>query len=240
MQFHFNFSTSFPFFLIIMRTDSLLRGGIFLAATVLAIRFNTRIRRQALSMQADTVPFVKYQGLGNDFILIDNRQSKDPIFTPTQAAKLCDRNFGIGGDGVIFAMPGENNCDYKMRIYNSDGSEPQMCGNGIRCMAKYLLELENKSELNTEQVYKIWTNAGEIVPTCTTDGMICVDMGKPMLVPAEVPTKLAATKDGIAVESPFEAGGASFKATCVSMGNPHAVGINSRFRHKIIRSKMTK
>ncbi|KAF4373482.1 hypothetical protein F8388_025176 [Cannabis sativa] len=71
--------------------------------------------------------FVKYQGLGNDFILVDNRDSSEPRVTPEQAVKLCDRNFGIGGDGVIFAMPGINGTDYTMRIFNSDGSEPEMC-----------------------------------------------------------------------------------------------------------------
>ena len=86
-----------------------------------------------------TVPFVKYQGLGNDFILIDNTKQSSPIFTPEEAMKICNRNFGVGGDGVIFAMPGTDGCDYTMRIYNSDGSEPEMCGNGIRCMAKFLL-----------------------------------------------------------------------------------------------------
>ncbi|XP_023522285.1 diaminopimelate epimerase, chloroplastic-like, partial [Cucurbita pepo subsp. pepo] len=69
--------------------------------------------------------FVKYHGLGNDFILVDNRDSSEPRITPGQAAKLCDRNFGIGADGVIFALPGVNGTDYTMRIFNSDGSEPE-------------------------------------------------------------------------------------------------------------------
>ncbi|PIN11194.1 Diaminopimelate epimerase [Handroanthus impetiginosus] len=71
--------------------------------------------------------FVKYHGLGNDFILVDNRDSVAPKITPEQAVKLCDRNFGIGADGVIFAMPGTNGTDYTMRIFNSDGSEPESC-----------------------------------------------------------------------------------------------------------------
>ncbi|PIM99357.1 Diaminopimelate epimerase [Handroanthus impetiginosus] len=70
--------------------------------------------------------FVKYHGLGNDFILVDNRDSVAPKITPEQAVKLCDRNFGIGADGVIFAMPGTNGTDYTMRIFNSDGSEPEV------------------------------------------------------------------------------------------------------------------
>ena len=87
-----------------------------------------------------TLPFSKYHGLGNDFILVDNRGSKEPLVTPEQAVDLCDRNFGIGGDGVIFVLPATGDSDYTMRIYNSDGSEPEMCGNGIRCVAKYLYD----------------------------------------------------------------------------------------------------
>ncbi|MEK0182000.1 diaminopimelate epimerase [Microcoleus anatoxicus] len=88
------------------------------------------------------IEFAKYHGLGNDFILIDNRQSSEPVVTPEQAVVLCDRHFGIGADGVIFALPGQNGTDYTMRIFNSDGSEPEMCGNGIRCLAKFIADLE--------------------------------------------------------------------------------------------------
>eukprot|EP00981_Chlorochromonas_danica_P002535 scaffold487_cov178-Ochromonas_danica.AAC.23 len=167
--------------------------------------------------------FVKYQGLGNDFILIDNRHSQEPSYSPEQAEKLCNRYFGIGADGVIFALPGGNGCDYTMRIYNSDGSEPQMCGNGIRCMAKFLLELENKQQHNTETTYKIWTKAGIIVPKIAKDGSITVDMGQPVLNPPNIPTTLAATKDNRVVEAPIEALGKTFHTTAVSMGNPHSV-----------------
>jgi diaminopimelate epimerase len=83
------------------------------------------------------VEFSKYEGLGNDFILIDNRDRDTPSLTPEQSEKLCDRNFGVGGDGVIFALkPPSDDFDFSMRIYNSDGSEPEMCGNGIRCYGK--------------------------------------------------------------------------------------------------------
>lgn len=76
-----------------------------------------------------TIGFSKYQGLGNDFILIDNRENNSPIFNSTEATFLCDRHFGIGADGVIFLLPGTQETDYTMRIFNSDGSEPEMCGN---------------------------------------------------------------------------------------------------------------
>jgi diaminopimelate epimerase len=88
------------------------------------------------------VKFAKYEGLGNDFILVDDRDKTAPSLTPEQSAKLCHRNFGIGGDGVIFALkPPSDQFDFTMRIYNSDGSEPEMCGNGIRCFAKFLQDL---------------------------------------------------------------------------------------------------
>ncbi|XP_023156857.1 diaminopimelate epimerase, chloroplastic [Zea mays] len=92
--------------------------------------------------------FVKYQGLGNDFIMVDNRDSLVPKVTPEEAAKLCDQNFGIGADGVIFVMPGVNGADYTMRIFNSDGSEPKMCGNGVRCFARFIAEIENLQGTN--------------------------------------------------------------------------------------------
>lgn len=77
-------------------------------------------------MQKAKVEFVKYQGLGNDFLLVDNRDQSEPSISPEQAAKLCDRNFGVGGDGVIFVLPGKDGADYTMRIYNSDSSEPEV------------------------------------------------------------------------------------------------------------------
>ncbi|KAK9145169.1 hypothetical protein Sjap_005072 [Stephania japonica] len=111
--------------------------------------------------------FVKYHGLGNDFILVDNRDSLEPKVTPEQAVKLCDRNFGVGADGVIFAMPGINGTDYTMRIFNSDGSEPEMCGNGVRCFARFVTELEN---LRGKQSFTVHTGAGLIIPEIQDDG----------------------------------------------------------------------
>ncbi|KAL3536363.1 hypothetical protein ACH5RR_004824 [Cinchona calisaya] len=164
--------------------------------------------------------FVKYHGLGNDFILVDNRDSHEPKISPEQAVKLCDRNFGIGADGVIFAMPGINGTDYTMRIFNSDGSEPEMCGNGIRCLARFIAELEN---LQGKQSFTIHTGAGLIVPEILEDGQVRVDMGEPILKASDVPTKLQPNKDQTVVKSKLEVDGISWKVTCVSMGNPHCV-----------------
>jgi diaminopimelate epimerase len=188
---------------------------------LISIRRSIRSNEGLSMSNSHKSKFVKYQGLGNDFILSDNRYSKDPIYTSKQAAMLCNRNFGIGGDGVIFVLPGENGCDYAMRIYNSDGSEPQMCGNGIRCMAKYLQELEQKE--NEETTYKIWTKAGIIVPKVLKDGLIMVDMGEPIMEASRIPTTLAVTKVNKVIESPLSILGSTFPVTAVSMGNPHAV-----------------
>ncbi|KAF9616470.1 hypothetical protein IFM89_029767 [Coptis chinensis] len=164
--------------------------------------------------------FVKYQGLGNDFILVDNLDSLEPKVTPEQAAKLCDRNFGVGADGVIFAMPGVNGTDYSMRIFNSDGSEPEMCGNGIRCYARFITELE---DLKGKKSFTIHTGAGLIVPEIKDDGKVRVDMGQPILTASDVPTKLVATTDQAVVGAPLEVNGVTWNVTCVSMGNPHCI-----------------
>ena len=163
--------------------------------------------------------FVKYQGLGNDFILIDNRTQSEPLLTPEQAIEWCDRRFGIGADGVIFALPGLEGADFTMRIYNSDGSEPEMCGNGIRCMAQFLRDLD---EPTTDGGYQIHTLAGRIVPTFTTDGLVSVDMGAPILAAGQIPTTLA-TPDKQAVDMPLKVGDRTWHVTCVSMGNPHCI-----------------
>jgi diaminopimelate epimerase len=163
--------------------------------------------------------FAKYQGLGNDFILVDNRDSSTPKVTPEQAIKLCDRHFGIGGDGVIFALPGQGGTDYTMRIFNSDGSEPEMCGNGIRCMARFIADLEGAS---AKASYTIHTLAGLIVPQLTADGQVTVDMGKPRLTASEIPTTLAGA-DGQSIDQPLTVAGQTWQVTNVSMGNPHCI-----------------
>lgn len=163
--------------------------------------------------------FTKYQGLGNDFILVDNRDSTTPQVTPEQAIQLCDRHFGIGGDGVIFALPGQAGTDYTMRIFNSDGSEPEMCGNGIRCLARFIADLEADS---AQDSYTIHTLAGLIVPKLTADGQVTVDMGKPRLIASEIPTTLS-DAHGQVIDQTLEVAGQSWQVTCVSMGNPHCI-----------------
>jgi diaminopimelate epimerase len=166
------------------------------------------------------IEFTKYHGLGNDFILIDNRSSSTPVITPQQAVKLCDRHFGIGADGVIFALPAENGTDYTMRIFNSDGSEPEMCGNGIRCLAAFLADLEGDAK-NSDQ-YRIHTLAGVITPQLMADGQVKVDMGIPKLLAGEIPTTLSPANEKV-INQPLEVAGKTWDVTCVSMGNPHCI-----------------
>lgn len=164
------------------------------------------------------VEFTKYHGLGNDFILIDNRTEEQPIISSEQAVQLCDRHFGIGADGVIFALPGQDGTDYTMRIFNSDGSEPEMCGNGIRCLAHFLSELEGTSA-KTE--YRIYTLGGVMLLKLEGDG-IKVDMGVPQLMATQIPTTLASADEKV-VNAPLDVAGQTWNVTCVSMGNPHCI-----------------
>ncbi|MGH7999320.1 MAG: diaminopimelate epimerase [Brasilonema sp.] len=166
------------------------------------------------------IEFTKYHGLGNDFILIDNRSSSKPVLTPEQAIQLCDRHFGIGADGVIFALPGENGTDYTMRIFNSDGSEPEMCGNGIRCLAAFLADLDG--DVKKSDQYRIHTLAGVMTPQLTSDGQVKVDMGIPRLLASEIPTTLCPANEKV-INQPLEVAGKTWDVTCVSTGNPHCI-----------------
>jgi diaminopimelate epimerase len=176
--------------------------------------------RRSSALSASMIEFSKYEGLGNDFVLIDDRDKEAPSLTPEQSAKLCHRNFGIGGDGVIFALkPPSDDYDFSMRIYNSDGSEPEMCGNGIRCFAQFLKDIGADSES-----YQVDTLAGRIIPVMNADGTITVDMGEPVLVGPKVPTTLEPNFEGDSVvEQTLECNGKTWKVSAVSMGNPHAI-----------------
>lgn len=160
--------------------------------------------------------FRKYHGLGNDFVLIDNRHSNTPSLTPTQSAAICDRHTGVGADGVIFLLPPTaTDSHIAMRLYNSDGSEPEMCGNGIRCLARFAADLGVPS--GSEGAYRVDTLAGVIVPRMRVDGQVTVDMGAPILAPTQIPTTLPSANADWVVD------GKTWITTAVSMGNPHAV-----------------
>ena len=161
-------------------------------------------------------------GLGNDFIVIDGlSQRVSEVDFSKEAVFLCDRNFGIGADGVILVLPSTHS-DFKMSIFNADGSEPQMCGNGIRCFARFVYE----NSLTDKVVFSVETLAGVIVPSLVVeDGKIQaieVDMGLPILERGRIPI-LGEPKDKPVIHESLSVDGKSYPITCVSMGNPHCV-----------------
>ncbi len=159
------------------------------------------------------IEFVKMHGLGNDFILIDciNQEIDNP---EKFAKKYCHRRFGIGADQLLLLYPSEI-ADFKMKIYNADGSEVEMCGNGIRCFAKYIWD----RNLSHKEILSIETLAGIIKPKKVGE-LVQVDMGKPEFHPPNIPVDVDADK---AFDLLLEVLGWHAKLNCVSMGNPHAV-----------------
>lgn len=160
--------------------------------------------------------FTKYQGCGNDFVFIDGYKYKNIDELIALSPKICDRNFGIGGDGVIFILPSET-ADFRMRIINNDGSEAEMCGNGIRCFAKAVQDLG----LTKANKFTVETGAGIIIPEILEDGRVKVDMGEPVLASEEIP--VAGIGSDKVVAEKITVDGREYKVTCVSMGNPHCV-----------------
>ncbi len=161
--------------------------------------------------------FWKYQGIGNDFILLDGTDGSLRI-DPEWCRKACDRHYGIGADGVLYVMPGEST-DITMRIINADGSEAEMCGNGIRCVAKHAFDFG----IVKKESFTVHTLAGDLTADVSVkDGKavaVKINMGAPVLDGRSVPVDA----DGRFIDEPFEAGGVSFRGNAVSMGNPHFI-----------------
>lgn len=162
--------------------------------------------------------FTKMQGLGNDYVYVNCFQ--ETIENPSEAAiKVSDRHFGIGSDGLILIKPSEV-ADFRMDMYNADGSQAEMCGNGIRCVAKYVYDygLTDQTEISVETLagikyLKLQIMDGKVV-------RITVNMGQPELVPDKIPVQ--ADGDRV-VDEPIVVNGVTYKMTCVSMGNPHCI-----------------
>ena len=167
--------------------------------------------------------FSKYQGLGNDFLMLDGRDADSTAFcfelTPGRIQRLCDRRFGVGGDGVILALPPREGGELRMRIFNADGTEPEMCGNGIRCLARFLADSDGDQ---AGREWQIETLAGRIVPRLEAGGVIRVDMGPPFLEPGSVPTSLEIGDSGIP-QGELDVDGEVFFVGAAGMGNPHVV-----------------
>ena len=161
--------------------------------------------------------FTKWQGCGNDFILIDDRT--EGIVDPADlAVRLCDRHYGIGADGLILVLP-SGKADFRMRIFNADGSEAEMCGNGIRCFARLVYD----RGFTNKTVFTVETGAGVLRPSLIfAEGQVQavrVDMGEPVLEAAEIPVTGFGRER--VINCPIIVLGQTYDVTCVSMGNPH-------------------
>ncbi len=160
--------------------------------------------------------FTKMHGAGNDFVVLDGRGDDLPALEPL-ARRLLDRRFGIGGDQLLVVRP-SSVADARMDIHNPDGSRAEMCANGIRAFAKWLLDrgVVRKEALSVE------TLAGVVHPRRVAPDRFAVDMGRPVLAPAKIPTRLG-SGEGPVVDASLELEGERLRVTCVSMGNPHCV-----------------
>ncbi len=173
--------------------------------------------------------FTKMQGCGNDYVYINGFTEKiDTALKPEIVRKLSDRHFGVGGDGAIFINPATE-ADFEMEMYNADGSRSEMCGNGIRCVAKFVYDkgLTDKTHISV-------ISAGQIkyLDLTVENGEVSkvrVNMGKPILNPELVPVvpqkadPSACAESDAVINVPITVKGSEYRMTCVSMGNPHAV-----------------
>lgn len=164
------------------------------------------------------VNFTKMHGIGNDYVYVDGFKEKIP--NPNAFSKfISDRHFGIGGDGLVMILPSEK-ADFRMRIFNADGSEAKMCGNATRCIGKFVYEVgyTTKTNITLETLSGI-----KYLKLNVEDGMVIsveVNMGKAILVPKEIPVLSELERF---IKQPMTIDDKTYEVTCVSMGNPHAV-----------------
>ena len=172
--------------------------------------------------------FTKMQGCGNDYVYINGFEERIPdTEKPELVRRLSDRHFGVGGDGVIFVNPSEE-ADFEMEMYNADGTRSEMCGNGIRCVAKFvydkgLTDAERISIISAGRMNYLELEVERDVHSPKSRGQVTrvrVNMGSPVLEPALIPVEAQGDR---AVNVPIEVDGEEYRMTCVSMGNPHAV-----------------
>lgn len=161
------------------------------------------------------IKITKMQGCGNDFVILDYEEfTKMNCAMPEAAIKLCDRNFGIGADGLIIPNVNTEETDIGWYFYNSDGTTAQMCGNGMRCFAKYVYD----KKLVNKETFTVKTLAGIITPQVLDDGTVTINMSKPILEPAKIPFLPNHNLNyKISVKNRI------FEGNAVSMGNPHFV-----------------
>ena len=180
--------------------------------------------------------FTKMHGAGNDYIYVDCFAHETPENPTSLSVAIANRNTGVGGDGLILIRPSEV-ADARMQMFNADGTEAEMCGNGIRCVAKYVYDhgICQKNRLNIE------TGAGILALDVEVENgkvqQVRVDMGEPILLAAEVPTTLAGNPESgdQVVDVPLSVDGQPFNVTCVSMGNPHCVIFVDKATDELVR-----
>jgi diaminopimelate epimerase len=164
--------------------------------------------------------FTKMQGIGNDYVYVDCFAEPLPKDPAGLARRIADRHFGVGGDGLILICPSDSGADARMRMFNADGSESEMCGNGLRCVAKYVYD----HGIKREQSLRIQTGRGILAVELELKGgkvdRVRVNMGQPILEGAKIPTKLPGNPP---LDVPLNVDGRTLQVTCVSMGNPHCV-----------------
>ncbi len=166
--------------------------------------------------------FTKMEGCGNDYVYVDGSKEHVPAEQKSDLVrKLSDRHFGIGGDGVIFINPSEE-ADFEMEMYNMDGSRSEMCGNGIRCVGKYVYDhgLTDQTDITVISCGKVKYLQLHVDEATGKVSSVRVNMGRPVLEASEIPVESSASP---VVGEPIRVDGKEYRMTCVSMGNPHAV-----------------
>jgi diaminopimelate epimerase len=175
--------------------------------------------------------FTKMHGIGNDYIYVDCFALPIPNDPASLARKMADRHFGIGGDGLILICPSDSGADARMRMFNVDGSEAEMCGNGLRCVAKYVYD----HGIKRAEKLTIQTGNGNLAVDCEVRNgkveRVRVNMGQPILEAAKIPTKLAGNPP---LDAPLTVAGHTLQVTCVSMGNPHCVTYVERATDELV------
>lgn len=166
------------------------------------------------------LPFTKMHGAGNDFVVLDGLREELPPLEAL-ARPIADRHTGVGFDQLLVVRPSQV-ADFRMEIFNADGSQVEMCANGIRCFFQYLREAGHSS---AESV-RVETLSGVVVPRHAGEGRVTVDMGPPVLAPAKIPTTLGdPTSEGPVLDVPLVVNGERLLVSSVSMGNPHCVTV---------------
>ncbi len=190
--------------------------------------------KEIKSLRNSAVPFTKMHGAGNDYIYIAGKDVVPEDQLSILSREVSDPHFGIGSDGLVAILPSDK-ADFRMRMFNSDGSEAEMCGNATRCIGKYVYEkgLTDKTEVSLETLAGI-----KILHLHVVDGIVgsvTVDMGRPELIPEKIP--VASSNPEVRLSEPFELDGENFLITGVSMGNPHGVIFTAQITDDLVLGK---